>query len=245
MFSQKQIEKKLGDSPLIFVGTVKKTGASNLRALKATDQHALIEINTVAAAPKDYAGITGTTVTVKLPAKTRLKKGDTRVFYAKGLLHGENLALEATSIDTAEADHQSIIKRVRDARTSLERNERLLRVNNAILIVEGRVVKMEEAEINRFFPLHHSAPHWVAVTINIARIIKGKYDGKAIAVYINDAGEEKNDNRPEAEIGKTGVWMVKIAKILQFRQDDRDFFVIEEKGDFLHSYEYATLTTIL
>jgi hypothetical protein len=242
MFSQKQIEKKIGGSPLVFVGTVKKIGASNLRALKANDQLALIEINTVATVPKAFIGITGTTVTVKLPAKTRLKKGDTRVFYAKGLLHGENLALEATSIDTVEADHRLLVKRVRDARTTIERNERLSHVNNAVLVVEGRVVKMEEAEINKLFPLHHNAPYWVATSINISKIIKGKYDGKSIVVFINKAGEEKTDARPEVEIGKTGVWMVTVEKILKFRKDDRDFFVIAEKGDFLQSYEYAILT---
>jgi hypothetical protein len=245
MFSQKQIEKKIGSSPLVFVGTVKRTGASNLRALKANDQLALIEINTVATVPKAFIGITGTTVTVKLPAKTKLKKGDTRVFYAKGLLHGENLALEATSIDTVDADHSLVVKRVRDARTNIERNERLRHVNNAVLIVEGRVVRMEEADINKYFPLHHKAPFWISVSINIAKIIKGKYDGKSIAVFINKAGEEKTDTRPEVEIGKTGVWMIKVGKILKFRQDDRDFFVIEEKGDFLQSYEYAIITKTL
>jgi hypothetical protein len=39
--------------------------------------------------------------------------------------------------------------------------------------------------------------------------------------------------------------MIKVGKLLKFRQDDRDFFVIEEKGDFLQSYEYAIITKTL
>jgi hypothetical protein len=238
----KAIENKVEASKFIFIGTVKKNGASNLAGLPANDRLVVVEINKVARAPEAFTGVVGTTVTVKLPRGADLKSGETRLFFTKRLMYAENLAVEATAIDQVKEDQEQAVKEVKDAVANIERKEQLARLAKAALIVEGRVTQMRESELNKKYPLSFKSPYWVSVLIQIARVIKGKYEGKAVEAFINKGGESEEAAPLEIEIGKTGVWLLGREAIFKDLKNKNDFYVIDEPEDFLNSYEYAMLT---
>jgi hypothetical protein len=239
MRSQEQIEKLLEQAKFVFIGTVTETGASNLKALKAAADLVLVKIERVAQAPPALTGVVGTTVTVKIPAETMLKSEETKLFFTNGLMFGENLAVEASAIEDLEKSYDETVMDIKNAVANIEREERLERINKAMLILEGRVTKMEESELNQKYPLTFDSPYWVSVTIRISRVIKGKYEGKTIEAFINKGGESEEGAALEIEIGKTGVWLLGREKIFN---DLIEFYLIEEPEDFLNSYEYAMLT---
>ncbi len=238
----KAIENKVEASKFVFIGTVKRIGASNLARLPANDRLILVEINNVAHAPAVFNGVVGTTVTVKIPARTKLKSGETKLFFTKRLMYGENLAVEATAIEQVAKDYDQAVKDVKTAFAIIERKERLARISKAALIVEGRVTQMQESEFNEKYPLSFKAPYWVSVVIRIARIIKGKYQGDTTEAFINKGGETEEATPLEIEIGKTGVWLLGKEAIFKDLKNEQDFYVIAEPEDFLNSYEYAMLT---
>jgi len=238
----KAIENKVGKSKFVFIGTVKKTGASNVAALEASKQLVLVEINQVALAPEAFVGTVGTTVTVKIPSRIKLKSGDTKLFFTKRLMYGENLAVEATAIEQVEKDYDQAVKKVKNAVANIERKEQLARISKATLVVEGKITQMQESEFNKKYPLSFKSPYWIALTIQIARVIKGKYEGKTIEAYINKGGETEEATPLEIEVGKTGVWLLSKEAILEGVKNKREFYVIKEPDDFLNSYEYAMLT---
>jgi len=238
----KAIENKVGKSKFVFIGTVKKTGASNVAALEASKQLVLVEINQVALAPEAFVGTVGTTVTVKIPSRIKLKSGETKLFFTKRLMYGENLAVEATAIEQVEKDYDQAVKKVKNAVANIERKEQLARISKATLVVEGKITQMQESEFNKKYPLSFKSPYWIALTIQIARVIKGKYEGKTIEAYINKGGETEEATPLEIEVGKTGVWLLSKEAILEGVKNKREFYVIKEPDDFLNSYEYAMLT---
>jgi hypothetical protein len=241
MLSQKELEKKVDQSKFVFIGTIKKIGASNLAALEADKQLILVEINKVANAPGAFVGTVGTTVTVKIPASAKLKSGETKLFFTNKLMYAENLALEAIAIEQVDKDYDHSVKTVKKAIANLEREEQLARISKAILIVEGRVIRMEESEFNNKYSLSFKSPFWIMFIIQISRVIKGKYKGKTIEVFINKGGETEEATPLEIEIGKTGLWSIKIKTIFKDLKNNSEFYVIEEPYDFLNSYEYAML----
>jgi hypothetical protein len=238
----KAIEDKVRASKFVFIGTVKKVGASNIAALRASKRLLLVEINQVAHAPQAFVGTVGTMVTVKIPPRIKIKTGATKLFFTKHLMYGENLAVEATAIDQVDKDYDQAVKEVKNAVANIERKEQLARISKAILIVEGKVTQMQESEFNKRYPLSFKSPYWVVLTIQIARVIKGKYEGKPIEAFINKGGETEEATPLEIAVGKTGIWLLGRKAIFKDVKNEHEFYVIEEPDDFLNSYEYAMLT---
>jgi hypothetical protein len=238
----KAIENKVEASKFVFIGTVKKIGASNLARLPANDRLILVEIKKVAHAPAAFNGVVGTTVTVKIPARTKLKGGETKLFFTKRLMYGENLAVEATAIEQLAKDHDQAVKDVKNAFAIVERKEQLARISRAAGIVDGRVTQMRESEFNKEYPLSFKSPYWVSLVIEIARVIKGEHQGSTIEAFINKGGESEEATPLEIEIGKSGVWLLGREAIFKDLKNAHLFYVIKEPGDFLNSYEYAMLT---
>jgi hypothetical protein len=238
----KAIENKIEASKFVFIGTVKKIGASNLAGLPANDRLILVEVNKVAHAPAAFNGTVGTTITVKIPPRIKIKRGETKLFLTKGLMYGESLAVEAIAIEQVDKDQDRAVKEVKTAVANIEQKEQLARISKAAVIVEGKITQMQESEFNKNYPLSFKSPYWVSVLINITRVIKGKYEGKSIEAFINKGGEREIANPLEIEIGKTGVWLLGKEAIFKDLKNENHFYVIEEPGDFINSYEYAMLT---
>jgi hypothetical protein len=237
----KAIDKKVAESKFVFIGTVKKVGASNVAALEPSKQLALVQIDQVALAPEAFVATVGTIVTVKIPPRIKLRRGNTRLFFTKRLTYGENLAVEAIAIEQVEEDYNRSIKEVKAAASDLERKAQLARIARAAVIVEGKITRMQEAEYNKEYPLSFKAPYWVSVIIQIARLIKGEHEGSTIEALINKGGESEEATPLELEIGKTGVWLLARKAIFRDLKNETEFYVIEEPEDFLDSYEYAML----
>ena len=241
MLSPTQIEKTIKSAPLVFVGIVKQIKASNLEAIKASNDFSLVQILNVIDAPQAFQGITGTIVTIKSAANTKLKTGDTRLFYTKKFMYGENLALEAVEVEKVEKDHRQIVHDLRNVKSNMERKKQLTRIQNAILIVEGKVISMKESDLNKNYPLSFKSPYWIVVSIKLSKTLRGRYNNKTIDSLINKGGETEEETPLEINIGQSGVWILKKEKISNNKKSLGEFYIIEEPEDFLNSYEYQML----
>ncbi len=243
MLSQTQIEKTLAKAPLVFIGTITKIGSANLAVIEPDNRTALVKVERVVNAPSAFQGITNTTVTIKLPDGTKNKMGDTKLFYTKKWMYGENLALEVVVAETIDKDYRQIIHEFRNAKSNMERKEKLSRLQGADLVVEGRVIKMEDSELNKQFPISFRSPLWISVSIQITATLKSKYEGKVVIALINKGGETEEATPLEINIGKTGVWLLRKQKVEGFNKKTlREYYIIDEPDDFLDSYEYQIIT---
>src|SRR5262245_12895120 len=91
-------------SGLVFRGTVKATGRSNLKGLTATDKSIVVRVDELLKAPPALESILGRDVTVQQQAPSLLRKGQGAIFYATGLAYGESLALQEVATVTGRID---------------------------------------------------------------------------------------------------------------------------------------------
>src|SRR5512132_1879877 len=95
-------EDLLRQARFVFKGTVSKLKASNVSEIKPDADTVIVRVDEVVQAPEVVGDVAGHEVTVKLPPKERVTPGQRAVFYANGLVSGENIAVEAVGIRPIE-----------------------------------------------------------------------------------------------------------------------------------------------
>ena len=83
------------DAPLVFEGSVKSVGASNVTNVSADKNTAIVTVHHVRNAPRAMAGLAGKEITLRMAPGENLKDGDKFAFFADGLVYGDNLAVQS------------------------------------------------------------------------------------------------------------------------------------------------------
>src|SRR5215471_11053129 len=83
------------NAPFVFEGTVKSLAASNVAAVPAGNNTAVVGVDHVRQAPRSLAGLAGREITVRMAPGETLKTGDKLVFFADGLVFGDHLAVQS------------------------------------------------------------------------------------------------------------------------------------------------------
>jgi len=127
---------------LIFKGTVQKVGGSNVKTLPASENTVVVRVNELFKSPPALDSIAGRDVTLQQQGPSRLKKGQTAVFYASGFVYGENLGLKEVATVVARVDGDRVGDQI--ARLAREEAEQALaaRVASAALVVAGEVLQV-------------------------------------------------------------------------------------------------------
>jgi hypothetical protein len=157
----------------IFAGTVTRVGASSLRALPASSDLAVVRLDREFLVNPVLGDVVGRPVTLQLRPKLEesapLKPGDRQIFFTTAWVHGEEIAVtELDRLADSGANEQEVA-RVVDSLPELHLSER---IRSAVLIMRGKVVRIERATDAPRTGSEHD-PFWMRAFIEVTDILKG------------------------------------------------------------------------
>src|SRR5437667_8834762 len=107
-------------SRYIFRGRVEKVAASNLKALTATANTAVVLVEDVLYAPPTLNDFTRQRITVQLVNPASSKPGQVAVFFTNGWLYGETLAVIEVAHLTGQSDSGELRKQIADVHRRMD-----------------------------------------------------------------------------------------------------------------------------
>src|SRR6266576_3561385 len=82
------------EARFVFKGTVQKLRAATMREISADASTAVVRVDEVIHAPEVLSHYAGENITLLMPGKKKLKKGQQSVFYTNGVLFGDSVAVQ-------------------------------------------------------------------------------------------------------------------------------------------------------
>jgi hypothetical protein len=195
-----RVEALTQESQFIFRGTVVRPGAANVAAVQAGPETAVVRVDEVVDGPRFLLGFTGLEVTVKLASPGSVTKGEQAVFFTRGWLYGESLAVVELGRMSPGSE-----KKVAAARLRIADRELQTRLDGAVLVVAGRVIETRPAAVKARGGEHD--PLWREAVIAVDRVLKGAAAGQVVLLY--PASRDRLwAGAPKPEAGWDGVWLL-------------------------------------
>jgi hypothetical protein len=197
---QASLEALTRESQFIFRGTVERPGAANVSAVEAGADTAVVRVDQVVDGPAFVRGFTGLEVTVKLARPGSVRKGEQAVFFTRGWLYGESLAV----VEVGRLA-PGIEREVAAVRRQLSDNDLQKRLDDAELVVAGRVVETRPSAVKGRGGEHD--PQWREAVIAVDRVLKGGAGERVVLLY-PASHDEMWSRAPKPEAGWDGVWLL-------------------------------------
>ncbi len=215
----------------VFQGTVKRTKASNVKAVTDTAKTAVVTVNRLIAAPAELSGLVNQDVTVQLAPGERVKAGQAAVFYTSGWLFGENVAVRSEGhdpISAADAKKTAVPAATAAAapRGTGEEHVRANahrriqeRVNDAPVVVSGKVVAVglpaaapalaAAAGSRQPRPISEHDPLWHEAVVEVDDVHKGSVGTKQVVLRFPSSTDVRWFRSPKFRVGQTGVFTLR------------------------------------
>jgi hypothetical protein len=200
-------------SGISFVGTVQQLGAATMNDLPIDDHTAVVMVDQVLHAPRAFASLAGTPVTVQLAEGPTPTVGDQYAFFANALAYGQSVALSEVGrvpapeiaphlgLGTAPTGEQPIA----DLAASIEADRLGQHAAGADAVVVGTVTGLARA--GQPVSSEHDADWWVA-TIEVHHVEHGDVpQGSVNVAYANSLDVRWHDS-PKPKAGQSGLWML-------------------------------------
>jgi hypothetical protein len=166
----------VGRASFIFAGTVTSLGESSLRVLPSRPGLAVSRFDRGFLINPVLGNLAGRPITVQLTRDATVgntsMRGQRLIFFTTAWVHGEEIAVnELASLPDTDENEQEVARIV----ASLPERHLGDRIAAALLIVHGRVTKIERAtDIPRTASEHD--PYWMRAWIEVIEVLKGKAD---------------------------------------------------------------------
>ncbi len=208
----------------VFQGKVKKTKAGNLKAVAGAARTAVVSVERVVRAPEGLAEYAGQDVTVQLAKGERVKQGQRAVFYAKGWMFGENLAVQSLGHEPVEeqaaAASTALVGRALEpeaARAAAHQRIRE-RATEAPVVISGKVVAVglpgpsavtaaaAASGVTPDEPISEHAPFWREAIVEVQQVHKGSVGDRQVVVRFPSSTDVRWHRAPKFEAGQEGVF---------------------------------------
>lgn len=206
---QAQVENVIRESSFVFHGTVLRANASNISAVPGSDNTAVVRVDRVVHNPGSLDDFTGRAITVQL-TDSQMREGQEVVFVTEVVLYGETLLvqeqgrIQATTRDSAAVDLQ-----VQSALMAAADRELQTRINDAELVVVGRVGQVRPPSDQRLQgPGTEHDPDWREAVIAVESVEKGTPGDPLIVLFANSR-DVVWDLAPKFEEGQEGIWILR------------------------------------
>ncbi len=203
-------EGSIGQSSFVFQGTARRSAASGIRSIPASDSTAIVTVTAVYHAPGSLGDFTGRDVTVLL--QSPLRAGTAAVFVAEVVLYGETILVRELSRTSAVAPKDSAGLRAAVNAALARQAVELLRgrLATAQLVVAGRVAAVRAAP-GRLAQARGSEhdPDWREALIAVDTPLKGSAPGDSVVVLFPNSQDVMWDRAPKFREGQDGVWLLR------------------------------------
>ena len=197
-------------SGFIFRGTVRETGASNVKALPAGPSTIVVRVDEILKAPQALESVRGREVTVQEPGPSKFKTGQQAVFYTSAYLYGENVAVRELAVNTRAVDGKTLSGQIADTQRQSAERALSARIASATLVVSGRVVEVSplisrEESARRS---EHDPEYWRAM-VEIAAVLKGqKPENNRVSVLFAHSTDERWYFSPKYTQNQEGIFLL-------------------------------------
>jgi hypothetical protein len=193
------------ESQFIVGGTVSRLGQGTMSIVPDTENIIALRVERVYQAPKALSPLVGDELTILVKGPTGLQINDRMIFFARGWLIGDGIAVEEVGrVSGRGADLENrVASAQQDAADQVLRD----RISGAELVIAGRVI-----EIRPRAPLpgvsEHN-PNWQEAVVGISAVLKGDASLTRVGVIFPASLDVAWTNAPKFQIGQEGIWLLR------------------------------------
>jgi hypothetical protein len=193
----------------IFTGTVEETRKTTMSIVPPSEHSIVVKVDGVFQSPPMFSGYAGKRVTVQLSVGSKLKAGDSMVFYTTGWLYGEGIAVHAVGYASATTVTASKGRHPSRPTQRLREKELDAQLARADVVVAGKVLTTKEAELEpRSGGVSHKNPKWREAVIQVEALLKGSLPHQEIVVIFPSSTDVRWHAAPKFSVGQRGIWML-------------------------------------
>ena len=194
-------EEIVASAALVFTATVTELET-------ATDAEAplVVRVDDVYRAPEDLELLAGQRITVELSGR-RIPVGSEGVFFTNPWHFGETLTVRGIAFGESDVDLDALREQLRDVDERARERGLVERLAVVDLVVAGRVLNTQPAEIPPSFASEHS-PQWWEATIQVEGVEKGELPEDRVVVLFPNSMDVRWYRAPKFQVGQSGVWLL-------------------------------------
>ncbi len=213
-----EMDQLTAQAEFIFKGTLQKVKAATMTTVPITDKTVVVKVDEIFQAPEPFRDFVGKEVTVLLSQAPESKPGDQAIYFTKGWLYGQSIAVvevgklsnstRAAGPAALTAQNEQVTKAVeklgdKDLRT---------RVASSELVVVGKVTSVKPAEALtaaiRSARLSEHDPQFLEATIEVERTEKGQLSGNTVKVVFPSSMDVMWYKAPKLKVGQEGAFIL-------------------------------------
>lgn len=191
---------------MVFKGTVKQQGAATVPQVPVNDKTLIVTVDEILKAPDALQPFVSKDITVQLGEGQQAAAGQQYVFFCKGWMFGASIALVAIGV----AQATDLATRRATAAVALAPDRALIeRINNAEMVISGRVVDVRE--VARTGPITEHDPKWRDAIVHVDTVAKGPQPDTGqdtIVVRYAASKDIRWKNAPKFTTDQHGVWIL-------------------------------------
>jgi hypothetical protein len=204
----------------VFHGTVKRSGAANLKVIKDTARTVIVTVDKVIRAPKAFATFAGRDVTVQLAQGERVKKGQRALFHTNSWIFGENLAVQSLGHDPVPSAAAAAKAPSIDPAHAAAHERIRGRFAAAPVVISGKVIAVgmpgPRVGAARATPepvrISEHEPLWREAVVEVQEVHKGTVGKRQVVLRFPNSTDVRWHHAPKFAVGQQGVFSL--------RQDD-------------------------
>lgn len=191
----------------VFMGTILKTGASNLAFVAAGPKTTLVRVDWVLQGSPMLRSLAGQVITVRSERSAEHKAGLRSTFFLDADTFGENVSgLELGRFNARPGDEEPHARLVMGAQQSREDQGLRQRMGKAEQVVQGRVISVEPAGLEEGRSEH--AAQWAKATVEVETVLKGKVGTKTVTLFFPTSEDRMWLESPRFAVGDEGVFVL-------------------------------------
>jgi hypothetical protein len=216
----------------VFIGLVRRPGASAMPEAPASKRTAVVEIERVLLAPPTFADVTGE-VTVFFPERAPPDAGERLLFRCVGWIYGSGLALRALATSPAAAADDALRTAPADPAEAFETQELRMRLQGADLVVGGHVSDVRSVPPRSSKPPSEHDPDWHEALVQVESVLKGAAPSGDLVVYFPLSRDVLWARSPEFRAGQRGLWLLRSLSASGLSPEDAEGLAARARQSFV------------
>lgn len=212
----------LKQSSIVVVGTVTEVGGASFAAVPQSDRTLVVRVDSVLRKPEAVALNSGDQMTIMVKDPSQFRKGVQATFYAEGWIFGEGLAVREVGheISPAALSPEAISqnqKKLEDMQREIEDAELRRRIQEADVVVVGKVVTVRPASMPSLAPsrtpISEHEANWQEAVVRVESGIKGAEANQQIVLRFPGSLDVAWYGMPKFKEGQEGTFLLKTDQV--------------------------------
>lgn len=214
----------------VFKGTVKKLKSATMANVPVDNRTIVVAVDQIIEGPKNLAGFSGQSITVRLSGPQKVKPGQEMIFHTHSWLYGDSIAVQSVSQEAVKATHAALLSRGGDPAAHKAGRELQEHFADADLVVSGKVsavrlpagavagpargARAAAGPVARG-PVSEHDPKWREAVVEVDDVHKGHHAKKSIVIRFPASTDVRWYKAPKFHPGQQGYFMLHKEKVAQ------------------------------